>query len=270
MASSKYHVPNLERALSIIELLAEHPEGLSISEITDYLEYPRNSIFRITSTLLDNDYLIRDEETKVFQLSLKLLTLGHAAISEQNLVDKSLHVMRHLRDIYKETVPLGILSDTEGITIEEVQGTHPFRFVLEPGKRFHLHTSAPGKAMVAYLPDNEREELLDKIDYIQFNERTITNKEDYRRVLEAVREKGYSTDCVEETEGMNCVGAPIFNRKGYPVAAIWITGPASRLKKSDFDKIGKDVRKHADKISAELGYRNDLTLQNPAKAKIAS
>jgi IclR family acetate operon transcriptional repressor len=72
--NSKYHVPNLERALAIMEHLSQHPAGLTASEISEQLKIPRNSIFRITSTLVDTHYLIRDEVTKKYQLSQKLLT----------------------------------------------------------------------------------------------------------------------------------------------------------------------------------------------------
>jgi len=251
---SKYHVPNLERALKILELLAQHPEGLNTSRIVELLKYPRNSVFRITATLQDHGYLSRDEESKVFQITQKLLTLGYSAISEETLVEKALVVMRSLRDIYKETVPLGILHGREGLVIEEVPGVHSFRFVLEPGKRFHLHTSAPGKAIVAFLPDEEKMDLINKIRYTKFNSQTIVNKDQYLHELEGVQQRGYAVDHAEETEGMNCIGAPIFNRHGFPIAAIWMTGPSSRIKEEHFDSIGKEVKKHADRISKSLGY----------------
>ena len=252
--SSKYHVPNLERALRVFELLAQHPEGLSTSRISELLQFPRNSIFRITATLHNHGYLIRDLDTKLFQLSQKLLTLGYAAISEQTLVEKSLDVMRSLRDRFKETVPLGILQGNQGLVIEEVPGIHSFRFVLEPGKRFNLHTSAPGKAIVAYLPEDEKEKLIDSIKFIKFNERTISNKSDFIKELTKVRQQGWAADCAEETEGMHCIGAPIFNRHGIPFAAIWITGPSSRVKEENFQGIGEEVRRHSNKISQSLGY----------------
>ncbi|MEJ2617563.1 MAG: IclR family transcriptional regulator, partial [Ignavibacteriaceae bacterium] len=192
--SSKYHVPNLERALRILELLGENPAGLTVAQITDKLEVSRNSVFRITSTLLDTKYIARDEDTKVFQLTQKLLTMGYAAIGDQSLIEKALTHMRNLRDLFGETVPLGVLHGNEGLVIEEVSGTHSFRFVLEPGRRFQLHTSAPGKAMVAFLPEEEREKIITKIQFHKYNERTVDNADAYRRRLEEVRDKGFSID----------------------------------------------------------------------------
>ncbi len=252
--NSKYHVPNLERALDILELLAKHPAGLTVADITKELQISRNSVFRITATLIDHEYLLRDEETKSFLLSQKLLSMGYSALGEETLIEKSLEIMRTLRDRFGETVPLGVLHGNEGVVVEEVPGIHPFRFVLTPGKPFHLHTSAPGKAMVAFLQEEEREALIKRIEYRRFNKKTISNLNDYRKKLDEVRKKGYAIDFAEEVEGMHCVAAPIFNRRGYPIAAIWVTGPSFRVQAQNFECIGKEVKKCAGMISRSLGY----------------
>jgi DNA-binding IclR family transcriptional regulator len=252
--SDRYHVPNLIRALRIIELLAHNPAGLSSAQITNLIKVPRNSVFRITSTLLEHGYLIRDDESKIFQLSQKFLTLGFSALSEETLIEKSLDVMRKLRDRFKETVPLGILHGSEGLVVEEVQGLHSFRFVLEPGRRFHLHTAAPGKAMLAFLPAEERDNLLKQLKLEKFSNKTITSRYRLDRELRRIRKKGYAIDHAEEIEGMHCVGAPIFNRHGYPVAAIWITGPSQRIPAKDFPLIGEAVKKATLRISQSLGF----------------
>ncbi len=249
----RYHVPNLERALQILELLAKNPEGMTISQIAEALGVPRNSVFRITATLLDRGYLIRDDATKAFQLSIKLLTLAYDGLSEGTLVEKAIPVMRRLRDRIGETVPLGVRTGTEGIVIAQVQGIHPFRFVFEPGRRLHLHTSAPGKALVAFLPEDEREELIARLPMPRYNERTITDPDRYREELERVRRLGYAVDRAEETEGVHCVAACILDRFGYPLAAIWVAGPSVRLPEKEFDSIGPIVREHAERISRSLG-----------------
>jgi DNA-binding IclR family transcriptional regulator len=140
------------------------------------------------------------------------------------------------------------------VILEEVTGTHAFRFVLEPGKSFNLHTSAPSKAIIAYLPKHEQDILINNIKYERYTKNTIVTKKDFLQTLKEVNKQGFAIDHAEEIEGMHCLGAPIFNRKGLPIAAVWITGPSIRIKQSDFDTIGRDVRFHADKISRNLGY----------------
>jgi DNA-binding IclR family transcriptional regulator len=252
-SAARYHVPNLGRALEIFELLARHAEGLGVSEIAQALGVSKNSVFRITMTLLDYGYLLRDEESKRFTLSHKLLTLGYAAVCEHNLVEKALDILRELRDAVKETVLIGTLAGTEGVVLDQVPGTHPVKFLIDPGMRFPLHADAPGKALLAFLPEPEREALLDRIELTRFTDRTITRKEDLRRELEEIHACGYALDRAEMVEGCRCVSAPVFDHHGRPVAAIWVTGPADRFRERDFPTIGRQVVEHANRISQRLG-----------------
>jgi DNA-binding IclR family transcriptional regulator len=183
-----------------------------------------------------------------------MLSTGMKVLSDPALVEVALPAMHSLQNKYKETVPLGIIKDDKGVILEEITGTHPFRFVLEPGKSFHLHTSAPAKAILAYLSKNEQKSLIETIEYTRYTDRTIINKKDFISVLREVKMQGFAIDHAEEIEGMHCIAAPIFNRKGLPIAAIWITGPSNRIHESDFNTIGRDVRLHADKISKNLGF----------------
>ncbi|MBN2357112.1 IclR family transcriptional regulator [candidate division KSB1 bacterium] len=251
---SKYHVPNLVRALQIVELLAEYPDGLNTSEIAEMLHYPKNSVFRITMTLLDHGYLLRENSAKKYRLSRKLLIIGYASLTEHNLIEKASPIMRELRDLTRETVPLGVLHGEEGVIIEQISGTHAFRFMYEPGKRFPLHASAPGKAILAFLPVKECEAILLKLAFAKFTERTIIDKDIFRDVLIQTRRQGYAIDLAEGNDGVHCVAAPIMDQTGYPIAAIWVTGPSNRLRVEDFDRTGQAVAEHAARISTSMGY----------------
>jgi len=251
---SKYHVPNLERALQMMELLAQYPTGLGITEISNKLQFPKNSTFRIATTLLNFGYLNRDESTKAFTLSGKLLSLGYAAVSDQNLAEKSLDILRELRDILKETVLIGVILNQEGIVLEQIPGLYSFKFWVDVGTRFPMHTAVPSKAMLAFLPAKVKQSICEKLEFKKFTEHTITNLPDFYKTLDEVKKKGYSVDFGEEVDGMHCIGAPVFDRNGYPVAAIWVTGPSDRLPASMFDATGQIIKEHARRISQRLGY----------------
>jgi DNA-binding IclR family transcriptional regulator len=250
---SRYHVPNLERALVIMELLRQHPGGLTGAEIATGARLSKNCVYRITMTLLDHGYLVREEDSKRFSLSRKLLVLGYAAVGEENLVEKSLDVMRDLRNITKESVILGALMGDSGVSLEQVPGLHSFHFTVQPGTRLYTHTSAPGKALLAFLPEQEREALLERMTLTRYNVRTITRKDAFRAELGRVRERGYAVDNAEEFDGVHCIAAPILNQHDYPVATIWTTGPASRVPVEQFDAIGQQVKEHAQRIARRLG-----------------
>ncbi len=250
-----YSVPNLERALSIFELLKECPQGLSLTELQERLGFPKSSIFRITQTLVDRGYLMKSDQPSLFSLSKKFLHIGLSTLSEASLIEKCLPLMRSLRDELKETVLLGALVEKEGVLLEQVLGTHPFTFMLKVGQRFNLHPSAPGKSILAYLPESECDSILNNISFEKFNDRTISNVKDFKKELETVRSCGYGIDYAEELEGVHCVGAPIFNQYGYPISALWITAPSARLPFEKFQEVGVAIREACLSISQQFGYK---------------
>ena len=89
--------------------------------------------------------------------------------------------------------------------------------------------------------------------FTRFNERTIASSKAFLLEIQAIVQRGYATDTAEEVEGCHCVSAPVLNHHGYPVAAIWTTGPADRLRENEFANVGKQVAEHAKRISRRLG-----------------
>jgi DNA-binding IclR family transcriptional regulator len=250
---SRYRVPILDRALAVVELLGQHPGGLSVTELSESLGIPKNSAFRIAVTLQENGYLERLEPRKAYRLTSKFIAFGATAISEANLFEKALGAMRELRDKTRETVLLGTRIEAEGVVLDQVPGTHSFRFSVDPGVRFPLHTAAPGKALLAWLPQHERAGIMAEMPFERFTQNTITSAEEFESELGKVRELGYAFDLSEEMEGQYCIGAPIFDAKNFPVASIWITAPATRLPDIELDNVGRLIRSHADTISTRLG-----------------
>ena len=256
MSDSKYNVPNLERALKIIEFLSRQPKSYGISEIAEHLGYPKNSVFRILKTLTAQEYLI--EESNQYQLSTKFLAVGYNALGEANLTGKATDSMIELRDESHETVMLGKLTGAEGVVLDVILSDEPVKFVIDVGHHFKLHTSAPGKAILAYQEEEERSKIIDQLDFIIFNENTIRDRQQFEEELVKVQEKGYGVDMGEKIIGLHCLAAPIFNYQKKPIAAIWITGPSFRMPVERFDEYGAMVKKYANAISAKFGYNQTI------------
>ena len=249
-----YKVPNLEKGIAVLEYLSFHHLGKTLQEIKSDLTISQTTAYRILNTLVRLDYLLYSEETKRYRLSKKLLTLGFRSLNEHNLLETVLPYLRQVRDEVKETACFGVLGEKKGIFIEQAQGRHTFHFVLSPGKPFELHCSAPGKAIMAYLPDTVRDQYLAHMSFEPYNERTITDRVRYLQELERVRKKGYALDNEEEMSGVICVGAPIFNYTGYPCGAIWISGPKDRLPVEVVRQSAETILRFCKQISMELGY----------------
>ncbi len=112
-------------------------------------------------------------------------------------------------------------------------------------------------AIYAFLPEAERESLLKRMKLMRFTEKTITRKDAFRQQLDAVRQNGYAVDDDEGPVGANCVSAPILDHRGLPLAALTVTGPATRMPAAEFQRIGPIVRAHALRISQRFGYQTE-------------
>jgi len=256
--NERYHVPALKRALEVVERLAEcGRDGASLAELTVTLGYPKNSIFRITATLVDMGYISRSDESQRFRLTKKFLSYGLRAVTDEGIVEQSIDVMRDVRDATNSSVFLGVLHNGGGMVLEQMPGGFPFKLTIDPGARFKLFCSAPGKAILAFMPKEEAEERTKKIQFKAFTSNTITTRKAFREELSKVRKLGYALDHAEEFEGIHCIGAPLFDYTNRPVAAIWISGASVVLPFEKFDEYGVILREAAMRISERLGYLRD-------------
>lgn len=139
--------------------------------------------------------------------------------------------MRAIRDRFHETVGLAVLDEAAavGVIAAAVQETGRFGFALCAGHRFPLHTGAPAKAMLAFLPRERLRPLLSRMTFERFTRTTITSRRAFVQELDAIRACGYALDRAEEVEGCHCLAVPVFDAAGLPVAGVWFTGPSKRL-----------------------------------------
>jgi DNA-binding IclR family transcriptional regulator len=178
-----------------------------------------------------------------------------ARMDKGTLARAALPAMRSLNERCGETVGLAVLDGKArmGLIVESVQGTrHRFSFTLTPGTRFPLHTGAPAKAMLAFLPAARQHRMLQGLVFTRYTAKTITSRQAFLKELAAIRKQGFALDCSEEIEGCHCVAAPVCVPEGAPVAAIWITGPASRLSIQNLHAAAPRVMDAAEEISGVL------------------
>ncbi len=254
-AGEKYSVPNLERALFALETLADHPEGMTMSELASVLAIPRNSAFRILSTLHHHQYLLRDEATARFRLSGKLLGLGCRGTGTENLMELSRDVLQSLRDATQETALLGRLIGKSGVVLQQVPSKHPIKVQVEIGAKFPLHTAAPAKAILAWLPESDQQDALAGVKFTRFTNKTIGSRKALQSEFARCRKAGYAIDAGEEVEGITCIAAPVLDALARPIASIWITGPDMRLSRKKVSAAALTVMNHAALLSQRLGHQ---------------
>lgn len=254
---NNYIVPNLDRACSVLEYLSEQGTPCSLSDIARVLDMPKNSVFRILYTLERRDF-VRQVGSE-YQISSKLLTLGHSIVSGSTLLEKALPSLRELRDETRETVGFGVLTrKMEGVVLEQIPGLEPIKIQIDIGYNFPLHTSAPGKALIAFLTEERQREIVDTIKFEKLTQNTILSPDAYYHELADVRVLGYAMDREEQVDHVICIGAPVFNHENDTVAAVWITGPVFRIDSDRVFKLAPCVMTAAKKISLRLGFAQDL------------
>jgi DNA-binding IclR family transcriptional regulator len=232
-------VPALQRGLALLEHLAAEPDGANLSELAAVLGVSITSVFRLAGALEALGYVSRDEATKRYAVTRKLLLLGQPHSGTQSLVACALEPMRRVLDATGETTQLGCLAEGSWVMLEQLPARHPFKYIVDLGSRVPVHCCAPGKAMLAFLPEPTLDAMLPRLRFEKHTERTITSRREWLVELERIRACGYAVDRGEHFEGIHCVAAPLLDRHGHAIAAITIAGPSTRIPVSRFAEHGR-------------------------------
>ncbi|WP_171656085.1 IclR family transcriptional regulator [Paenibacillus foliorum] len=250
--SSKYSVPALEKAFSIIEHLSKSTGGLSISELSSELNIPKTSVFSILNTMEAHNY-VRKTANGAYKLGLQLYSIGMTAINLVNIRGVSVPYMEQLRKDTHCTVHLSVYDNGEVMYIDKLEGPGMVGFHTFVGQRKRPNTCASGKAVLAHIPDSELKMVIAKgLDC--FTPNSLCTEAALREHLEQVRAFGYSVDDEEEEIGVRCVGAPIFNHLGVVYGAISVTTIKNNMPMQKLPEIGALLLHIGEQISHQLGY----------------
>ena len=168
--------------------------------------------------------------------------------------------MRNLLDLTQETIHLVQLEETEGVYVDKLDTPQPIGLMSRVGKRILLHSTAAGKAILAYLPESRVRAIVNRMGLEPQTPNTITS---YARMLEAlneIRKRGCAIDDNENRLGVVCIGAPILDYQGWATGAISISAPANRMTASQAERYAPDLLTAAFKVSSALGYQPDARI----------
>lgn len=262
---SRNFIESLARGLAILTLLAERAKPLGLTELSAELGLSISTLQRFTYTLQKLGYLQRDPESKKFRLHSKVLSLGFLFLSGSDLVEVATPYLQELSQETSETVNLCILDGPEIVYLQRIATPHLLRSGIRLGSRYPAYCTSVGKAMLAFLPPQTLDGILQKTDWQAFTPRTITREQDLRRQLKQVRERGFGICDEELSLGVRAVAAPIRNHEGAVVAGINIGIPTARCPKKNWEEFfGKKVMKTACRISSALGYKKTGSPVSPS------
>lgn len=246
-----FFISSLAKGLKVLELLSEHGE-MSVSEVGRRLGYNRAGSHRFLATLKELGYTEKTPENR-YRLTFKVFHMGAQVADRFEIRQLARPFMSELSQSFRETVNLGYLDGLDVLHIDKIDSPEVLRMDSHLGSRAPTYCTALGKAILAYLPESQRDRIIETIELIPLGPRTITTIEALKKELEKIRKVGYAVDSEELCKGLRCVGAPIFDHNGLSSFSISVAGPASRLTNARIKEIQKEVRRVCRTLSQILG-----------------
>jgi DNA-binding IclR family transcriptional regulator len=246
-------VQSVARAIRILELVAESPGRLGVTDLGRRLGVHKATASRLVSTLAGRGLLERDPATDKYRPGFGLVRMATTAVADLDLVRQARPVMEGLAEETQETVNLAVLSGLEVVNIDQVAGTHAVVNVNWVGRRTPLHCTSNGKVLLAHLPDQERRRILSGV-LERRTPNTIVDPDVLDTQLRQARRQGYAYTVEELEVGLNAVAGPVRNPAGEVIAAVSVAGPAYRVTAARIPDLARNVVEAATQISRRMGY----------------
>ena len=251
---------SLERGLAILSAFGSDRPLVGVSELSRELALSRSTAHRYIATLAQLGYLQQDPDSKRYRLGPKVLDLGFAAINSMDVREIAAPHLRRLSDETGHTVNLAILDGTDVVYIERCRTAQPGQreidLNLHVGARLPAYCTAMGKAIIAFLPDDRREELIAQIDFVPRGPNTLTDPGDFRRELERIRISGIAVNDEELAYGLRSIAAPIHSHSGDVLGALNLAVHRTMVSMDELiERFGPAVKQSAHDISVGMGHR---------------
>lgn len=242
-------VPALDKTVKICNYLFSSP-GATFSQIQQDLALPKSSTSALLNALVAQ-HLLRLEKGRFF-LGLKLYEWGNRSLEQFDIRNVALPVLERLREQTGLTCHLGILDEVAPIYILKLENTQPIGIRSWVGKKLPLHSSGVGKALCAWLPDDKVAQMLPDEALPRFTDTTITSKTALMAELARIRERGWAFDNAEDSPGIFCIAAPVFNRNHQVIAAISISGVDLQMPRERIPEFSQRVQEACLALGAKL------------------
>lgn len=255
---SEYKVKSVDRALHLLEIMAEEKRELELKELCKKIHINTTTLYRLLQTLQNRGFVIQNPYTGRYQLGLKLLELGHTVTDQIELRRIALPFLQKLMEKTGETTNLVVLDEGEAVYIEKAESPAPLRMFYRIGKQAPAHATGVGKVLLTALPSEKLTEIIKIKGLRKLTENTITSPENLQKELEKIRQNGFAVDNEECEVGAKCIAAPIRDYTNQVVAAVGISGPSARLLEERLNELAEVVKNTAYKISEKIGHRGKM------------
>lgn len=246
-------VQSIDRALDIIEVLAEERDGLGVTELANRVKLHKSTAHRLLSTLVRRNY-VEKTEAGMYRIGLKLI---EAVSCHINSLELQTEARPYIVDIISHlglTSHLGILDGRDVVYIEKMDVISTVKMYSQIGARVHAYCSALGKCLLSSYSKQELDFLMKECSFRKLTPNTIASMEDFHEEMAKVRRQGWALDDEEFEIGYRCIGAPVYDYRGDVIAAISASGDIRVLKDDRIEDTAEYVKQVAKKLSRSMGY----------------
>ena len=247
-------IQSVDRALSLLEALAEAGGEASLTDLSRRTKLNVSTCHHLLSTLVNWGYVAKVPGRRSYALGARVLYLGHACLRQVDLPRRAQAFIDHINQVTGESVHLAVLQADTIVTVVKREARHAVRVDTGMlGRSDAPHATATGKAMIAWLPEDQIRRMLPGAGLKRFTERTIMDFDVLIEELRHVRRNGFALDREEFQPGVICVGSAIRDHAGAVVGAISASAPAMRATEEHLALMQREVIAATNALSAELG-----------------
>ena len=254
-----YRIQVLDRTFAILDVLMDAGKEVGIGELTSRLKLSKSTVHRILMNLEINRYVERVGADGKYRLGPRLFELGTKALAALDLRDEVQPCLERLVARTGETAHFGVLRDGEVTSLFNVQTNRSLGSASTVGRRNPVYCTSLGKAILAFCPKDEVEEVIKGCRFNPYTQHTITDAASLLAELDRIRKRGYAIDDEEFEIGLRCIGAPVRNHLGDVIGALSIAGPTVRLVRRRVPELARFVVQGAAELSERLGNRRTVS-----------
>ncbi len=253
MNNDRNQVQAVIKALAILEEVCKE-QRCGVRELSEKVGINRSTVNRLVSTLERAGYLEQEKERGKYRATLRLFELGNKVVKDLNIKEQAYPIMKRLSQATEETVYLAVFDGSQFLYVSIIVSPQMLKCSADIGVHPPVHSSASGKALLAYLPEDKKKLFIPDMEN-SFGPNTIKNAVELEAELNLTRFNGYATDDEEWNPGVRAVAAPVWNYDSKVVATLSIAGPKVRMSRRRIEEIAQLLVDAAKELSKNLGYR---------------
>jgi DNA-binding IclR family transcriptional regulator len=245
-------VQSVDRALSVLEILAAHGEA-GVTDIAAELGVHKSTAFRLVAVLESRGFVEQLVDRGKYRLGFGVVRLAGAAAAQLDIAQEGRRICQALAADLEETVNIAILDSDRAVNVSQVRGPAALSTHNWVGQGTPLHATSSGKVLLAHASDAVRKGVLSR-ELQRYTAATITDPEELAQHLDRIVEQGWGSTVEEYEVGLSAVAAPVRGADGDVIAALSVSGPSFRMDSQDFPRLARRVVAGADELSRRLGF----------------